>query len=370
MAGLFDMYTGNMQPDPNTGRKVKGAATQAGLLGLGFAPGAGMADYLGYFPAAGGGYEPGAVENFRQGNYGTAAMQLLGAGGDAMYAVPLLGATAGSLMKAPRAAQKAMKAAKGAPAKTEFDLAHEAAQRNAALPVEQGGLGLPPDNTAMDRARAMGFDTDSLLYHGTNADIGDFRLGMDSPGHTTGAQASESVFMTPDPANASGWALAAQSRPDPYIDSLFRAVDNKKLPKAERAAARKALKEHMAESYVSGKTVYPVHIRPGETTTYDMKGKSYRDVPTGKQPDALVKKSKKKGGDTVVIENMYDPPVPGWGGPWNATQVSVNDPKNIRSRFAAFDPMKRNSSNILAGVGAGGIGLGGLLFSGQDEPQY
>jgi hypothetical protein len=253
--------------------------------------------------------------------------------------------------------------------KTAQDEAMEVAQKNAALPVEQGGLGLPPDNTAMDRARAMGFDTDRLLYHGTNADISDFRLGIDSPGHTTGAQASQSVFMTPDPVNASGWALAAQSRPDPYIDSLFRAVDNKKLPKAERAAARKALKEHMAKSYVSGKTVYPVHIRPGETTTYDMKGKSYRDVPTGKQPDALVNKSKKKGGDTVVIENMYDPPVPGWGGPWNATQVSVNDPKNIRSRFAAFDPMKRNLPDILAGLGATGIGLG-LLAPQLEEEQF
>jgi len=40
---------------------------------------------------------------------------------------------------------------------TPYELAHAEAQRVAALPVEQGGLGLPPDNTAMDRARAMGY---------------------------------------------------------------------------------------------------------------------------------------------------------------------------------------------------------------------
>lgn len=35
--------------------------------------------------------------------------------------------------------------------------------------VEKGGLGfLTPDNTAMDRARAMGFDVDNPVYHGTN----------------------------------------------------------------------------------------------------------------------------------------------------------------------------------------------------------
>ena len=42
------------------------------------------------------------------------------------------------------------------------------AQENAAKPVSEGGLGLPPDNTAMDRARAMGFDTPA--YRGTTAD--------------------------------------------------------------------------------------------------------------------------------------------------------------------------------------------------------
>ena len=40
--------------------------------------------------------------------------------------------------------------------KTEFEILHDTAQRNAALPVEQGGLGLPSGNTYIDRAGAMG----------------------------------------------------------------------------------------------------------------------------------------------------------------------------------------------------------------------
>ena len=47
------------------------------------------------------------------------------------------------------------------------------AQQRAALPVEQGGLGLAPTNTAAERAAAMGFD-DKTWYHGTNADIKKF----------------------------------------------------------------------------------------------------------------------------------------------------------------------------------------------------
>ena len=40
--------------------------------------------------------------------------------------------------------------------KTEFEILHDTAQRNAALPKERGGLGLPANNTYIDRAGAMG----------------------------------------------------------------------------------------------------------------------------------------------------------------------------------------------------------------------
>ena len=52
------------------------------------------------------------------------------------------------------------------------DEAMRIAQANAAKPVSEGGLGLPPDNTAMDRARAMGFDVKT--YHGTDKEFENF----------------------------------------------------------------------------------------------------------------------------------------------------------------------------------------------------
>jgi hypothetical protein len=51
------------------------------------------------------------------------------------------------------------------------------AQQRAALPIEQGGLGLPPTNTAMDRAKAMGFNDE--FFHGTGADIQKFDKKFD-----------------------------------------------------------------------------------------------------------------------------------------------------------------------------------------------
>ena len=43
-------------------------------------------------------------------------------------------------------------------------------------------LGLPPDNTAMDRARAMGFDVDNIFYHGTTKDFDAFELDPNKVG--------------------------------------------------------------------------------------------------------------------------------------------------------------------------------------------
>ena len=46
------------------------------------------------------------------------------------------------------------------------DEALRIAQANASKPVEEGGLGLSPENTAIDRAQAMGYRIP--FYHGTD----------------------------------------------------------------------------------------------------------------------------------------------------------------------------------------------------------
>jgi hypothetical protein len=59
---------------------------------------------------------------------------------------------------------------------TEFEVKQLTAQRNAALPVAEGGLGLPAINTAMDRAKALGFDVNNPVYHGTDKSFDAFDL--------------------------------------------------------------------------------------------------------------------------------------------------------------------------------------------------
>jgi len=74
----------------------------------------------------------------------------------AMAALNVAGfAQGGSMPFAPKSAGGTLGTA------TKILTAKEIAKRNAALPIEQGGLGLPIKNTPMDRAKAMGFFTDN-----------------------------------------------------------------------------------------------------------------------------------------------------------------------------------------------------------------
>lgn len=378
MTSLTPQEMQALQTQPLLGSSARSAAAQAGLLGLGFAPGAGMADYLGQFPAPGGGTEPSAMQNFRQGNYGTAAMQLLGAGGDMMYAMPLLGATVGSALKAPRAAQRARRALQ-----TDQDKAMEVAQRNAALPVEQGGLGLHPNNTPMDRARAMGFDVDTPTYHGTNADITAFDTR--GKGKTTGAGA----FFTDNPVVAEtyvgtgggGNIMPVVLRQDGVMDLNARGMNWNDLDTNRLSYRRKpvySLFDELDPNSVTSTDELSMLARdagfPG------MSLKNVRDVGPNSHNFRMKEYVKDKFGVEIndfsdwdkltgkqfaeardAVERLYKTQ--------KSTVTSLQDPANIRSRFAAFDPMKRNLPDLLAGIGAGGIGLG-LLMSPETERRY
>jgi hypothetical protein len=96
---------------------------------------------------------------------GSTDLQKIGQG---LSMIPMLGLPA-TVAKTTRAAKAVKPVAEIATdIKPKFkapqDKALQEAQRNAALPVEQGGLGLPPDNTADMRAAAMNYQD---YYHGT-----------------------------------------------------------------------------------------------------------------------------------------------------------------------------------------------------------
>lgn len=83
---------------------------------------------------------------------------------------------------------------KGLLSKTQFEKAQEIASKNA-----ETLLGLPKGNTAMDRAKAMGYNIDDILYHGTKSDINQFIPSK-------GGEFGPGVYLSPNPNMANYFA--------------------------------------------------------------------------------------------------------------------------------------------------------------------
>jgi hypothetical protein len=153
------------------------------------------------------------------------------------------------------------------------------AQANAALPVKQGGLGLPPNNTPMQRAEAMGYTTPA--YHGTRIDFTEFQ---------------PKSWFSSDPQYASD-----------YSNVLMK-----------------------VEPQNPTQQVFPVLTKitkPHKVQYFGNESEMNKILDAGKK-------------ETYVIENV---------GGGKTSHYVIKDPKNIRSKFAAFDPKRRKEADILAG---------------------
>ena len=98
-----------------------------------------------------------------------------------------------------------------------------------------------------------------------------------------------------------------------------------------------------------GYAVVPAMVNPGRQTILDFTEIAPDKVwsPQAAKPlTERIKGAKADGYDSVILRNIIEPDT-GVG----ADQLIMLTPENIRSRFAAFDPAKRNSANLLAGYG-------------------
>jgi hypothetical protein len=240
----------------------------------------------------------------------------------------------------------------------------DTAQRNAALPIEEGGLGLPKDNTPEMRAEALGVATDA--YHGSKQDItGLFKAGYDD----------NLAFATQDPEFASKWIgkgklnqrIGAEEEikaaEDLYRQNKYKNTDNDLLEKLQgeefnaaydrmSAAARaENEREFGTRGSASGlfDTVYPLKIQANKTfnpeTDMDVMKDFFvaNDIPPKLQElyaggnymmyetKPVVSYLKSKGYDSMRLrESTGD----------NYPTIAVFNPETVRSRFAAFDPFR------------------------------
>ena len=219
---------------------------------------------------------------------------------------------------------------------TEFEQRHLTAQRNAALPVEQGGLGLPVDNTAMDRARAMGFDTPA--YHTS-------RTGVD-----TNVLDSGQYAMAP-------------------FDSIGTHFGTKE------AALDRFNRTVGTTEQIKGSS-YPVLLK-GDKPYLDANGLPFTEDPltmmlSAKSDYGNLKKSNAALRDEIFKDHSVIPYVNDVEAAGSTSYIAP--PQNIRSRFAAFDPMRRHEADLLGyadprllgGIAGGGLlGLGGYSLIGD-----
>lgn len=305
---------------------------------------------------------------------------------------------------------------------TQYEKAHEVAQRNAALPVEKGGLGLPPNNTAMDRAKAMGFE--GGWYHGTTHDFDKFG----GKTHSKEGHLGAGHYFTNSPldasANYAGVGPDLTGRLEREAESILsrKGVDWRS---ADDPAYVKALEK--AKGKLKGDSeglVIPAMVRSNQTIDISPSSKQYVDfTPKFNKDGDIVRENKnavkmynylnKKGidagealqnldlfdamrasdidsslrkseplmyaegrnGDIIgndLIRGLYKAlgydavkmdakaAFPNMANiPAGTNHLIVNNPNQVRSRFAAFDPMRRNENNLLANVAP--FGLAGLL---------
>ena len=313
--------------------------------------------------------------------------------------------------------------------KTEFEILHDTAQRNAALPVEQGGLGLPANNTYIDRANAPGMWPDDG-YHGSMSDIKKFKENMAS----TESHAGRGTYITDSPEDASLnyaniYGPDVQQKVELSMEQL--ADDRNSIDRIARRFRDENLTPGQQEVLLANTTgadnlgvVYPLRYRSdmpvhldkpqtketsvGPFQKYDEEYDDYTDTPAAGNLANALREYEYAGGDSshihdvladaagesVPAQDIYRAAMKGSNnmmdedtGNLVSGGVAASDflrhfgvdqiahtpqfrnqqlnigtqhtvamkPENVRSRFAAFDPMRRHEADILAGVGVGGM---------------
>lgn len=194
---------------------------------------------------------------------------------------------------------------------------------------------LPMDEASrMARAAEQGYHTD--LYHGTGSDIREFERGR------------RGLYATDRPNIADIYAKAS----DPSVGKDVRAQIADAGPNIMPLKLRGKVLE-ISDIGPTGNGWSTDNL--AAALGVDMSGGRvrYRD---------LMDIAKERGYSAVKIKDMQD-----LGG--QQDQWSILDPSALRSRFAAFDPSKIKSKDLLASALAAGVFEAGVAGSTNKEPE-
>ena len=241
--------------------------------------------------------------------------------------------------------------------KTKFDKAQEVAQKNA---VEM--LGLPEGNTAMDRAKALGFNVDEPVYHGTSESYS--KIDPSKLGNVTKSLSAKKAFWAVDnPKTAEGYAnygamdakvndLITKSQVTEVgathpIFPISATEKTKRLKLADDLMNQaQKLEQEFMKNPNQGQNIMPLLVSKDKQAVLDASGNKFMDFQDEMHnllDDAIENKY-----PTVKIKNLSDEIDFSNYNP--ATHYGILEPGAVRSRFAAFDPKLTGAAAIAAGT--------------------
>ena len=205
--------------------------------------------------------------------------------------------------------------------------------------AEKAGLDMS-DAARMARAKEMGFD-DKTYYHGTNQNFEEFDPSKFKGRSTTRVGSEVNVNKYP--------AFAENERVSEFFANKARTPPGVLYPGSKIIPT----KLKMENPLIVDMNKVPDHLRFESQKAYDSDS-IVHDIALIKEQS--LKKAIDGGNDGVIFKNGYD------FRPYSGDIVFPLKMENIRSVDAAFDPAKKDSSNILAGAATiGGIGAGAAL---------
>ena len=187
--------------------------------------------------------------------------------------------------------------------------AHQVAQRKATIPTAEGGLGLPANNTAMERAEAENFDIEQTWYHGSSDNIQEFKLGHQN--RKDAGWLGEGVYLFNSGIISSQYAKVKPGDASPNVMPLL------------------VKKGNFYKATIEDK----FRIQNIENS----KGREAASIASKELTDRLVA----EGYDGVILNYSHKE------NGQNPVELVVFDPANVRSVNAAFDPTQQDSSDLL-----------------------
>ena len=193
-------------------------------------------------------------------------------------------------------------------------------------------LGLPENNTAADRAKAMGFDMDRTEYHGTKFDFDEFNPKQSTRVRSEHGDSRGATYMTDIPELANRFSMSLKNGVTETFDggrvfplvrrgNLFDAKNPEHIKKIDEVLTQPKWKWHNNQ-WIDG-------------AWYEMERPATQQILKDAGFDGYLAK------ETGVLKEASE-------------SRAVFDPANIRSPLAHFNPK-------YAGIGAGAVMSGNLM---------